>query len=246
MASAPHGFIAPLPPIPCYRRFPSSAVSMVASLSPRTAIAEIQKSGVIACLRADNGTLAMEAARAALEGGVSVLEVMMPTPDVLMVIEALQLEFPFSIIGAGTVLNTDDARKAVIAGAKFLTSPATVMEILREVEGSEVLYVPGVMTPTEVLCAYDAGSKMVKVYPATILGGAKYISALKRPFPHIPMLASQGISIDSVGPYLDAGTAAVVLSDAIFDREAMRRGDFNAISKLASLAISEAAQAGRN
>ncbi|KAH7678931.1 KDPG/KHG aldolase protein [Dioscorea alata] len=135
---------------------------------PPRALLEIQRSRVIACLRASEGQLALEASRAALRGGVSVV---------------------------GTVLDVVDARKAINVGAKFLMSPCTVMDILFDVQDDEVLYIPGVMTPTEVLSAYKSGARIVKVYPVSILGGHKYISALKKPFPHIPMVASQGIAI---------------------------------------------------
>lgn len=190
-------------------------------------LAEIEKSGVIACLRADDGNLALEAARAALDGGVT------------CVLQRLLEEYPSLTIGVGTVLSVEDARKAVDVGAKFLVSPGTVMEILLNLQGGDVLYIPGVMTPTEVLSAYNAGARSVKVYPVSVLGGDKYISTLKRPFPHIPMIASQGITIDSVERYMEAGATAVVLSDAIFEKEAMRKRDFNAVYRLARLATLE-------
>ncbi|XP_020682826.1 uncharacterized protein LOC110099868 isoform X2 [Dendrobium catenatum] len=234
MASGCHFFSIPSPRMRPSRRClrasqsPLPPASALSSSVPET-LSEIRNSRVIACLRANGGMLAMEAARAALKGGISVLEVMLSTPDASM---------------AGVVLNVDDAREAMNAGAKFLMSPGTVIEILHEVEGTGVLYIPGVMTPTEVLRAFEAGAKLVKVYPATILGGGKYISALKRPFPHIPIVASQGISIDSINQYIDAGTTAVVLSDAIFDKNAMKQGDFDTIRRLAGSAISKVAQAG--
>lgn len=105
----------------------------------------------------------MEAARAALEGGISVLEIVVSTPGVFEVIKGLVHDHPTSTIGVGTVLNAKDARNAIEAGAKFLMSPATVQEILDDLRGSEILYIPGVMTPTEVLNAYNAGAKIVKI-----------------------------------------------------------------------------------
>ncbi|KAK2995736.1 hypothetical protein RJ640_004265 [Escallonia rubra] len=124
--------------------------------------------------------MAMKAAQAALSGGISVLEIVMSTPGVFE---------------AGTVLNVKDAKLAVNAGAKFLLSPATVKDILDDVQGSEVLCIPGAMTPTEILSAYNAGAKIVKVYPVSALGGSRYIATLKKPFPHIPLVASQGITL---------------------------------------------------
>ncbi|RWR76074.1 putative KHG/KDPG aldolase [Cinnamomum micranthum f. kanehirae] len=207
------------------------------SLSPLSrTLSQIENSGVIACLRAERGELAVEAARAALRGGISVLEVVMSTPSVFEVIQALVSDHPTSIIGAGTVLNAKDARKAIQAGAKFLMSPVSVKEILDDpLCSSEVLYIPGVMTPTEVMNAYNAGAKIVKVYPISALGGAQYISAIKKPFSHVPMVASQGITIDLLETYIIQGASAVVLSDAIFNKEAMNQRNFDAIQQLAYL-----------
>ncbi|PKI68741.1 hypothetical protein CRG98_010798 [Punica granatum] len=169
-------------------------------------LAQIENSGVIACLRASSPELAMEAACAALRAGISVV---------------------------GTVLNAKDAQIAISAGARFLMSPAMVKGILADTLASEVLYIPGVMTPTEILSAYDAGAKIVKVYPVSALGGISYISAIQKPFPHIPMVASQGVTIESTGEYIAHGASAVVLSEAIFNKEAMSRCNFDLISQLA-------------
>ncbi|KAF0905695.1 hypothetical protein E2562_008774 [Oryza meyeriana var. granulata] len=120
---------------------------------PPKALDAILRSRVIACLRAQDGETAMQAAHAAVRGGVSVLEVVMSTPAALEVIADLRRRYPSLTFGVGTVLNPEDARKAIRAGAQFLMSPGTVMEILRTLEESEVLYIPGVLTPTEVCCA---------------------------------------------------------------------------------------------
>lgn len=185
-------------------------------------LSDIQDSGVIACLRALNAEVAVEAARAALRGGISVLEVVMSTPGVFEV---------------GTVLNKQDARDAIRAGAKFLMSPAIVKDILDDSQG-QALYIPGVMTPSEILSASNSGAKIVKVYPVSALGGVGYIAAVRKPFPCIPMVASQGIAIDSVMEYISAGASSVVLSDAIFDKKAMNRKNFNVIYQFAGLAAS--------
>ncbi|KAF7153640.1 hypothetical protein RHSIM_Rhsim01G0121700 [Rhododendron simsii] len=142
-----------------------------------------------------------------------------------------------SIFQVGTVLNAKDAKSAVNAGAKFLMSPAMVKDILDDAQGSEALYIPGVMTPTEILSAHGAGAKIVKVYPVSILGGVRYISALRKPFSHISMIASQGITIDLIGDYIAQGASSVVLSDAIFEKEAMDHRRFNLIHQLSQLAV---------
>ncbi|XP_062190258.1 uncharacterized protein LOC133893285 [Phragmites australis] len=205
-------------------------------------LSAILRPRVIACLRAQDGETAMQAAHAAVRGGVTVLEIVMSTPRALEVVEDLCRSYPSLTFGVGTVLNASDARKAIGAGAQFLMSPGTVMEIVHDLKESKVLYIPGVLTPTEVLSACSAGAKVVKVYPVSVMGGEMYMSALKKPFPLLPMIASQGIKIGSIKGYMEAGASAVVLSDAIFDKDLMRSGKFSEISKLASLATSEALQ----
>ncbi|PPD77338.1 hypothetical protein GOBAR_DD25736 [Gossypium barbadense] len=163
----------------------------------------------------------MEAARAAVNGGIAVLEIVRSTPGVFEV---------------GTVLTAEDAKTAIKAGAKFLMSPATVNDILDDVRDTDVLYMPGVMTPTEIYSAHNAGAKIVKIYPVSALGGVRYISAIRKPFSHIPMVASQGITIDSVGDYIAQGAISVVLSDAIFDKEAMSQNNFDVVNRLATSA----------
>ncbi|XP_058192723.1 uncharacterized protein LOC131309729 isoform X5 [Rhododendron vialii] len=161
----------------------------------------------------------------------------MSTPGVFEVLQQLVKDHPTKTLGVGTVLNAKDAKSAVNAGAKFLMSPAMVKDILDDAKGSEALYIPGVMTPTEILSAHGAGAKIVKVYPVSMLGGVRYISALRKPFSHISMIASQGITIDLIGDYIAQGASSVVLSDAIFGKEAMDHRRFNLIHQLSQLAV---------
>ncbi|XP_066398853.1 uncharacterized protein [Miscanthus floridulus] len=227
---------------PAHRRRRAPAPPTAAPRPPPKALAAILRSRVIACLRAQDGETALQAAHAAVRGGVTVLEVVMTTPGVLEVIEDLCRSYPSLTFGVGTVLNAADARKALGAGAQFLMSPGTVLDILHDLKQSNVLYIPGVLTPTEVLSACSAGAEVVKVYPASVMGGETYMSALKKPFPLVPMVASQGIKIGSIKGYMEAGASAVVLSDTIFENQLMRDGKFSEISELANLATLEALQ----
>ncbi|GAA0172551.1 hypothetical protein LIER_26356 [Lithospermum erythrorhizon] len=177
--------------------------------------------------------MALEAARAALSGGITVLEIVVSTPGVYEVLRQLELDYPTAILGVGTILDSRDAKDAIKCGVKFLMSPAIVMDIFEDVSDNQALYIPGVMTPTEILSVYNAGAKIVKVYPVSALGGVQYVAALSKPFSHIPMVASQGIKTDMIGEYIGQGASAVVLSDAIFDMAAMRDRDFTAIHHLA-------------
>ncbi|PWZ14270.1 hypothetical protein Zm00014a_038834 [Zea mays] len=298
----------PLPTTtPARRRRRASAPPTAAPRPPPRALAAILRSRVIACLRAQDSETALQAAHAAVHGGITVsvlgdfnigmtakltsgrcavvhfdstaissylaqfftlspshshaeqricplskinrawdsrlgyrvirCSCMLLRPSV---IEDLCRSYPSLTFGVGTVLNAADARKAICAGAQFLMSPGTVLDILHDLKESNVLYIPGVLTTTEVLSACSAGAKVVKVYPVSVMGGEMYMSALKKPFPLVPMVASQGIKIGSIKGYMEAGASAVVLSDAIFDSQLMRDGKFNEISELANLATLEA------
>ncbi|KAG6522579.1 KHG/KDPG aldolase-like isoform X6 [Zingiber officinale] len=155
----------PLPPPSrgaCTRAHSAAAATATSPPSSGT-LEAILSSRIIACLRAQDADTAMEAACAALSGGISVLEIVMSTPGVLEVVKELLNHYPSSVIGVGTVLNAEDARKAVNAGAGFLMSPGTIMEILVDHHNSNVLYIPGAMTPTEVLFAHNTGARIVKV-----------------------------------------------------------------------------------
>ncbi|KAL1360787.1 hypothetical protein HN51_006171 [Arachis hypogaea] len=218
--------------VSCRAPQPQVHLSVSAS-SPDKTIFQIENSGVIACLRAKSAEVAYEVANAAIAGGISVLEIVVSTPGVFEVLNQLVKEHPTMALGVGTVLRIEDAKAAVNAGAKFLMSPAIVKDVMYYIQNGEVLYIPGTMTPTEILSACEAGAKIVKIYPVSALGGFQYISAIKKPFPHVSMVASQGINIDSIEEYISRGASAVVLSDAIFDKEAIAQRNYEKIQKLA-------------
>nr|XP_043609893.1 putative KHG/KDPG aldolase isoform X2 [Erigeron canadensis] len=219
-------------PPACFHRHHHHQEAEAATISNTStrSLTNILNSGVIACLRTQRGDVALEAARAAISAGISV------------VLNQLVQDYPTITLGVGTVLTTEDAENAKIAGAKFIMSPAFVKGILDQVS-DELLYIPGVMTPSEILSSYNAGAKIVKVYPVSAIGGVQYIATMKKPFPHIPIVASQGITIDSLGEYIAHGASSVVLSDAIFDKEAIAQRNFNSVYRLAQLAVLQANKA---
>ncbi|XP_048135525.1 KHG/KDPG aldolase-like isoform X3 [Rhodamnia argentea] len=239
----------PQPPLtlpPPSRRHRLCACTARSSLSPvQQTISGIENSGIIACLRA-NRSLSLS-----LSIGTILLNVFLnlTRSRCECVIDSPELAFEAACaalgagITVGTILNAEDAQNAIVAGAKFLMSPAMVKDILSDSQDCGVLYIPGVMTPTEILSAYDAGAKIVKVYPVSTLGGTHYISALKKPFPHIRMVASQGIPRGLAGEYIAKGASAVVLSDAIFSKSAMAQCNLSEISKFAHIAALQGREA---
>lgn len=185
--------------------------------------------------------LALDMARSALDGGLNVLEVTMNTPGASKAISRLVEEYPSALIGAGTVLSTIDADLAKAAGAKFLMSPVAMQELIESHRQGPTLVIPGASTPTEVFNAYRHGASLVKLYPVSLMGGVAIVRALQKAMPHIPLVASQGISFENCDQYLKAGAMAVVLSDAIFDKNLVNSRDFIKIQHQANLVAKKAA-----
>ncbi|CAM6093168.1 unnamed protein product [Calypogeia fissa] len=207
------------------------------NLQQQATLKQLRSARIIACLRASSSKLALDAACAALDGGLAVLEVTMNTPQAAQVIKVLVREYPSAIIGAGTVLSTKEADLAKDAGAKFLMSPVTVEEIVQCHRNGPVVHIPGAMTPTEVISAYNFGAPAVKLYPMSLLGGVPFLRTLRKPLGHIPMIPSNGVCLDTVEPYISAGAMAVILSEAIFEKSALEKNDMGRIRKLASEAV---------
>lgn len=212
-------------------RTPTTTASASAQQST---LLRIQSRGLIACLRAPTSEVALHAARAALDGGISVLEVTMTTPGASEVITSLVREYPSATIGAGTVLTLQDAEEAKQAGATFLASPVTNKEIVQAHRGTSTLFIPSVMTPSEILQARRWGASCVKLYPASLMGGVPYVRMLKQLFPNFPIVASNGIGLDAVKQYWQVGASAVIVSDAVFNKTAISQHDYAHILRLSN------------
>ncbi|GJP36899.1 hypothetical protein CLOM_g21361 [Closterium sp. NIES-68] len=200
-------------------------------------VAAIAASGIVACVRADSADVALSAARAALAAGIEVLEVTCTTPGVFEVIASLVKEFPKATIGAGTVLTPHDAMAAQRAGARFLMSPATDPELVASHAKGPTVFIPGAMTPTEILSATRLGAPLVKLFPAPYAGGEALVRAMHRAAPSIGIVPAHGIQLGLIEGYLKAGATAVVLSEAIFEKEAIKRQDYERIAQRAAEAV---------
>ncbi|XP_060177192.1 uncharacterized protein LOC132607296 isoform X2 [Lycium barbarum] len=229
---------------------PSSSSNCIAN----KALQEIHNSGVIACLRAQNADLANRAARAALDGGISVGKF----PYTYLYWKAAKLENIGGIFQSlneylnQSIKRRSDSHYLLKLQLEIVVSTPDAFEVLRNLVHDYPTKTFGVGTVLQAKDAKDSikfGAKFlmspatVMVYPVSALGGVGYISALKRPFSHIPMVASQGITIDLIGQYIGHGASAVVLSDAIFDKEAMNQWNFDKIYQLASHAALQGKQA---
>lgn len=194
----------------------------------------VQDTGIIAIMRAKSSDQLIHAAGAVLEGGVRVIEVTMTTPGALAIVEQAVSKFGDEVFfGAGTVLDAETARSAIIAGAQFVVAPNLKFEVIEICNRYAVPVMPGAFTPTEILAAWEAGATMVKVFPASAGGGPVYIKALKAPLPQIKMVAVGGVDLDTTADYIRAGCPAVGVGSDLINQKLLDAKDFSEITRRA-------------
>ena len=190
--------------------------------------------GIVAIIRASSGDQLVRVARALFEGGIDIIEVTFTTPGVVEVISAVRKELGNKILlGAGTVLDPETARIAILAGAEFLVSPCVNLEIIKLGLRYDKMVMPGAYTPTEIVTAWEAGADVVKLFPADI-GGAPYLKALKGPLPQIRVMPTGGVNRETLRDFVKAGACAVGLGGQLVEKEALEKGDFGRIQQLAA------------
>ncbi|GGE30351.1 2-dehydro-3-deoxy-phosphogluconate aldolase [Pullulanibacillus camelliae] len=175
----------------------------------------IYKQKLVAVIRGIEGSEVLSVAQALKEGGINVLEVAADTPGILSIIEALNEAFGDEmIVGAGTVLDAETARATILAGAKFIFSPTVNSRTIKMTKRYDVVSIPGALTPTEILKAYEAGADIIKVFPANIMG-PKYIKDIHAPLPHIPLMPTGGVDLNNINEYFKNGAVAAGLGSAL-------------------------------
>lgn len=171
---------------------------------------QILEVGVIPVVRAGSAAEARLAAQAVCDGGIPIVEITMTVPGAVEVIRELRKSAAASVlIGAGTVLDAEAARRCVDAGAQFLVSPGLNLPTVEFAVQNGTLMLAGALTPTEIITAWNAGSDFVKVFPCGQVGGARYIKSLKGPFPQIPLVPTGGVNLNTAAEFIEAGAAAL-------------------------------------
>jgi len=183
--------------------------------------ARIEETGIIPGIRVSTAERARFAAEAVWRAGIPIAEVTMTVPDALGVISRLRGDFPEMAVGAGTVLDVDTARRALDAGAMFLTSTGLVPEVVECALKAGVVAFPGAITPTEIIAAWKTGADFVKVFPCGTMGGPAYIRALKLPFPQIPLIATGGVNQQTAASFILAGAAALGIGAELINPESL-------------------------
>ena len=194
-------------------------------------LSTIRSVGLIPVLRADSETQALALAEALAAGGVTILEITMTVPGAVDLIRRVVRESGDRfLVGAGTVLSAEGAHACIDAGAQFIVSPALKLETIAACVDRNVAIFPGALTPTEVLTAWEAGADAVKVFPASAMGGSKYLRALKAPFPQIELIPTGGVSLTTARDFLQAGALALGFGSELVDPHAIRAGTPTVIS----------------
>lgn len=189
---------------------------------------------MIAVIRHDDAEVAERIARSAVDGGIRIVEITFTVPRAQDLIARLTRDLAHVVVGAGTVLTTDQLDVAFAAGSAFLVSPLTDAGVVERAAALNVSFIPGAFTPTEVAAAARLGAHAVKVFPAAVLGTG-FISSLAEVLPHVKLLPTGGIAPEETGTWITAGATAVGIAGAL--TTAWRRGGADAVSEAAATAI---------
>jgi len=197
-------------------------------------LAFITEVGIVPVVRTSSADAAIKAVEAIYNGGVRAAEITMTVPGAVKALEKVADQFGNRIVlGAGTVLDPETARICMLAGAEFFVTPSLRLSTIEMAKRYSKVVCPGALTPTEVLTAWEAGADVVKVFPCGNVGGAKYIKALKAPFPQIEMIPTGGVNLETAGDFLKAGACAVAVGGELVDAKSIKDGRYDVIEERA-------------
>jgi len=204
----------------------------------------IEHTGLVPVIRAQSTEQAWLACRALCAGGVDVLEVTMTVPHAARLIHELVSHFGDEVlVGAGTVLDAETARTCIRAGAEFIVSPGFEPEIVAAAHAADKPALPGALTPSEIMAAMRAGADIIKLFPASAMGGAKYLRALRAPFEYARFLPTGGVNATTARDFIAAGAVALGVGSELIDPQALARGDGESITTRARELIAQVRQA---
>jgi 2-dehydro-3-deoxyphosphogluconate aldolase/(4S)-4-hydroxy-2-oxoglutarate aldolase len=194
----------------------------------------IEKIGIVPVIRTATPQEARFAAEAVWQGGIPIVEITMTIPQALDVISELVKTMPRLLVGAGTVVNQDLALQCFDVGAQFLVTPGFSQKTVAAAHNLDMLIMAGALTPTEVTTAWEAGVDFVKIFPCSNMGGPSYIKALKGPLPHVPLVPTGGVNLETAADYIRAGAAALGVGGELVLKHAFQERKPELISNLAT------------
>jgi len=202
-------------------------------MTKENTLSRIVNSGVVAVLRAPSGEMLCDVADALLSGGIEAIEVTFTVPGAHRVLEQVAGRLGDKVLlGAGTVLDPETARTALLAGAEFIVAPTVNLDVIRLCQRYDKAVMPGALTPTEVLTAWEAGADMVKVFPSD-LTGPKYLKALHGPLPQVRLMPTGGVNLQTAADFLRAGACVLGIGSSLVEAKAVAAGDMGRIESLA-------------
>ena len=203
-------------------------------MSRDTTLKRILDCGIVAVVRAESGERLAKVVKALAEGGVTAAEITFTVPDAIDVIRQVRDEVGGQVVlGAGTVLDPETARAALLAGAEFIVSPAVNVEVITLCRRYDKVVMPGAFTPTEIMTAWEAGADVVKVFPAE-LGGAALLKALGGPFPQVRLMPTGGVNLETAESFLRSGACCLGVGSSLVEPKAVASGDFARLRALAT------------
>lgn len=196
-----------------------------------TLIDTIERNKLMVAVRTDTPEKAYKAAIACINGGIRLVEITFSVPDAEKVIEKLVTETG-ALIGAGTVLNIIDLKRALKAGASYIVSPHFDEDIVKFTKKEGAVSIPGASTPTEIIGAYRAGGDIIKLFPFVEMGGLDFLKAIRGPMPFVRFMLSGGVSLDNIREYLKARPSCILVGSSILKKELVMAGKWNAVAEL--------------
>lgn len=199
---------------------------MLTALSRENVVTEIERAGVVAVIRTKNEAAVRAIVDAIIAGGVRILEITMTVPGAATLIKELSDDLGNTcILGAGTVIDKDSAKRVIEAGASFVVSPTYDPQVVSLCHNHKIAVIPGCFSPTEILSAWKAGADIVKVFPAGNVG-PQYLRDLKGPLPQIKLMPTGGVTIENSSTWIRAGAVAIGIGTALLDPKAIADGDY--------------------
>ncbi len=204
-------------------------------MSRSVVVNKIIDNGAVAVIRLKDGSKFNKIAEAIFLGGVASIELTMTTPNAFKLLEEASKIYKDKImLGMGSVLNANDAQRAIDAGAKYIVSPVFKKEILQTAHKNNTAAMPGCFSPTEIQTAFEEGADIIKVFPADIVGMA-YFKAIKAPLPHLKLMPTGGVSLTNAGDWLKAGACAVGIGSALLNQKAIDENNFSVLTENAKI-----------
>src|SRR5229473_3889577 len=202
-------------------------------MSRTTHLRQVIDSGIVAVVRVPDSRELVEVVRALADGGVTVVEITFSVPNALEVLRDVRKTLGDRVLlGAGTILDTETGRAALLAGAEYLVSPTLNLDVIRLCRRYDKLVMPGAFTPTEILTAWEAGADIVKVFPAEVVGPA-FFKAVRAPLPQVRLMPTGGVDLNTAASFLKAGACCLGIGGQLVEPAAVAAGNFDRLRDLA-------------